>query len=261
MVPIMFVRLLQLPDEVKKGFNLSSLRFVTHGAAPCSPEVKRRMIEWWGPVINEYYGATETGACVFHTSEEALRKPGTVGKPCAGCVVKVLDERGRETAVNIPGNVFMRMDGIPDFTYHHMQDKRREVESDGLVTAGDIGYFDEDGYLFLCGRTSDMIISGGVNIYPAEVEAALTTMVGVKDCAVFGIPNVEFGETVAAYIEPQPGAYLDQVMVREHLRGRVSAYKIPQLIEFHTDLPREDSGKIFKRKLRAPYWDRLGWQI
>jgi long-chain acyl-CoA synthetase len=261
MVPTMFVRLLQLPEAVKRKYDLSSLKFVAHAAAPCSPEIKRRMIEWWGPVINEYYGATETGGCVFHTSAEALRKPGTVGKPYSGCIVKILDPQGRELPANTIGEVFMRISGFPDFTYHKLDHKRREVERAGLITAGDIGYLDEDGYLFLCDRVRDMIISGGVNIYPAEIEAALIAMPGVKDCAVFGIPDDEFGERIAAYVEPQDGARLDEGRVRAFLGTRLAAFKLPKLIRFETGLPREDSGKIFKRKLRAPYWENAGRQI
>jgi long-chain acyl-CoA synthetase len=261
MVPTMFVRLLQLPEEAKRRYDLSSLKFVAHAAAPCSAEVKRRMIEWWGPVINEYYGATETGGCVFHTSEEALRKPGTVGRAYEGCIVKILDPQGRELPPNTVGEVFMRIMGFPEFTYHKLDEKRREIERAGLITAGDVGYLDEDGYLFLCDRVRDMIISGGVNIYPAEIEAALITMPGVKDCAVFGIPDDEFGERVAAYVEPLDGVTLDEGAVRAFLRERLAAFKVPKLIRFETGLPREDSGKIFKRKLRAPHWEKAGRQI
>jgi long-chain acyl-CoA synthetase len=261
MVPTMFVRLLQLPDAIKRKYDVSSLKFVAHAAAPCPPQVKRGMIEWWGPVINEYYGATETGGCVFHTSREALRKPGTVGKPYAGCVVKILDPQGRELPPNAVGEVFMRIEGFPDFTYHKLDEKRREIERQGLITAGDIGYLDEDGYLFLCDRSRDMIISGGVNIYPAEIEAVLISMPGVKDCAVFGIPDTEFGESVAAYIEPRDGATLDREQVRAFLASRIAGFKVPKLIKFEGGLPREDSGKIFKRKLRAPYWEKTGRNI
>jgi long-chain acyl-CoA synthetase len=261
LVPTMFVRLLQLPEAIKRKHDLSSLKFVAHAAAPCSPDVKRRMIEWWGPVINEYYGATETGACVFHTSEEALRKPGTVGRPYAGCVVKILDPQGRELPPNAVGEVFMRIIGFPDFTYHKLDAKRREVERQGLITVGDVGYLDEDGYLFLCDRIRDMVISGGVNIYPAEIEAVLITMPGVKDCAVFGIPDEEYGERLAAYVEPQDGAVIDADAVQDFLKSRVAAFKVPKWIKFATGLPREDSGKIFKRKLRAPYWEKAGRRI
>jgi long-chain acyl-CoA synthetase len=261
MVPTMFVRLLRLSEAVKARYDLSSLRFVVHAAAPCPPAVKRRMIEWWGPVINEYYGGTETGGAVFHTSAEALVKPGTVGRPIEGAVVKVFDAAGRELGVNQVGELYLRIKGIADFTYHGMDDKRREVERQGLITIGDIGYVDEDGYVFLCDRARDMVISGGVNIYPAEIEAVLVTMPGVKDCAVFGIPDEDFGEALCAHIEPQVGTVLTVDDVRNFLLRHLAKYKVPKLVEFRRDLPREDSGKIFKRKLRAPYWAPAGRQI
>jgi long-chain acyl-CoA synthetase len=261
MVPTMFVRLLKLPEEVRRRYDVSSLRFVIHAAAPCPAPVKRAMIEWWGPVINEFYGATETGGAVFHTAEDALRKPGTVGRAIPGATVKILDAAGRELGPNEIGEVYMRIGGIPDFTYNRLDEKRREVERQGLITAGDVGYLDEEGYLFLCDRVRDMVISGGVNIYPAEIESVLVTMPGVKDCAVFGIPDEEFGEALCAYVEAQEGWALGADDVRAYLRPHLAAYKIPKHIEFRPDLPREDSGKIFKRKLRAPYWEGLGRQI
>src|SRR5262245_31053500 len=261
MVPTMFVRLLKLPTEVRRRYDLSSLRFVTHAAAPCPPDVKRQMIEWWGPVINEYYGGTETGGAVFHTSAEALRKPGTVGRPIDGAVVKIFDAAGKELKPGEIGEVFLRIGGFFDFTYHGMDDKRREVERAGLITCGDVGYVDAEGYLFLCDRVRDMVISAGVNIYPAEIEAVLIGMPGVQDCAVFGIPDEEYGESLAAYIELQEGATLTPDAVQAWLRERIAAYKVPKLIRFERGLPREDSGKIFKRTLRAPYWEKVGRQI
>jgi long-chain acyl-CoA synthetase len=261
MVPTMFVRLLKLPDETKRRYDVSSLQFVVHAAAPCPSEVKRQMIDWWGPVINEYYGSTETGAVVFHTSEEALRKPGTVGRPIKRAVVRIYDDEGNQLGPNQVGEVYVRINGFPDFTYNGLDDKRREIERDGLVTVGDVGYLDEDGYLFLCDRKRDMVISGGVNIYPAEIEAALIAMPGVHDCAVFGVPDEEYGECVCAHIEPEPGVDLSVEQVRNYLGGKLAHYKTPKLIEFSRELPREDSGKIFKRKLRAPYWEKAGRQI
>jgi long-chain acyl-CoA synthetase len=261
MVPTMFVRLLKLPDDVRRKFDPSSLRFVTHAAAPCAPAVKRQMIEWWGPIINEYYGGTETGGVVFHTSAEALARPGTVGKAIDGAIIRILDIAGSELGPGEVGEVFVRLGGFPDFTYNGMPERRREIERNGLITCGDVGYLDKDGYLFLCDRVRDMVISGGVNIYPAEIESVLITMPGVKDCAIFGIPDDEFGETLCACIEPQDGVAISADDVRSFLRRHVAGYKVPKLIEFHAGLPREDSGKIFKRKLRAPYWEHAGRQI
>ncbi len=261
MVPIMFNRLLKLPEAVRRRYDLSSLRFVVHAAAPCPPHEKRAMIDWWGPIIHEYYGATETGAIVVCSSLEWLDHPGTVGKAMAGCVVKVIDEAGEELPRGEVGEVVGRNLGLADFTYHGDDDKRRRAEKAGLIRPGDIGYMDGDGFLYLCDRSKDMIISGGVNIYPAEIEAELHALRGVADCAVFGIPDPEYGEAVCAVIEARPEIHLTEDDVRAHLRSRVAGYKIPRRIEFATDLPREDSGKIFKRKLREPFWEGLERRI
>jgi long-chain acyl-CoA synthetase len=212
-------------------------------------------------VIHEYYGATESGAVVHCDSHDWLANPGTVGKAADNCTVKILDAEGREVPTGGIGEVYIRNRNFPDFTYNNMDAKRREIERDGLITAGDIGYLNERGFLFLCDRAKDMIISGGVNIYPAEIEAVLHGMPGVQDCAVFGIPDEEYGEAVAAVVEPRSGTTLDAAAVRDFLRQRIAGYKLPRLVEFKRDLPREDSGKIFKRKLRDPYWENAGRRI
>jgi long-chain acyl-CoA synthetase len=261
MVPTMFVRLLRLPEEVKRSYDLSSLEWVVHAAAPCPVEVKQAMIDWWGPVVHEYYGATETGIVTFHTSDEALRKPGTVGRPLPGGTVRIHNAEGRILPPGEVGEIYLWLDGFPDFTYHGLDEKRREVGRDGLVTLGDVGYLDKDGYLFICDRARDMVISGGVNIYPAEIEMALLAMPGVRDCAVFGIPDAEFGEKLCAYIEPDPSMPLSASEVASFLRGRLADFKVPRVIEFAAALPREDSGKIIKRKLREPYWAETGRKI
>ncbi len=260
-VPTMFVRLLRLPQEVKDRYDVSSLRFVSHGAAPCAPAVKRQMIEWWGPVINEYYGATETGVVVWHGSEEAIAKPGTVGRVVPGGILRIVDEQGNDVKQGEVGEIYVRGPHLSEFTYNNDEAKRREVALGDLVTVGDIGYMDADGFLFLCDRKRDMIISGGVNIYPAEIEGALIQMPGVRDCAVFGIPDEEFGEQICAYVEPLPGAAIDAIAVRAFLGGQLARYKVPKVVEFAVALPREDSGKIFKRKLRSPYWEKAGRSI
>jgi long-chain acyl-CoA synthetase len=260
-VPTMFVRLLRLPDEVKRRYDVSSLRNVTHGAAPCPPEVKRAMIGWWGKVINEYYGATETGVVVWNTAEQALLKPGTVGKPVDGAVVRIVDEQGRDVKQGEIGEIYVQAPNLSDFTYNNADDKRREVALGELVTVGDVGYFDADGYLFLCDRKRDMIISGGVNIYPAEIESQLIHMPGVRDCAVFGIPDEEFGEAICAVVQPDGSRELGPDDVRAFLAGHLARFKLPKIVEFRDTLPREDSGKIFKRKLRQPYWEKPGRAI
>jgi long-chain acyl-CoA synthetase len=260
-VPTMFVRLLHLPEAVRRRYDVSSLERVVHGAAPCPLHVKRAMIDWWGPVIAEYYGGTETGFVTSHTTEEALRKPGTVGRALPGVTVRVYDDDGRELSPGEIGEVYTWIEGASDFTYHGMPERRREIERDGLISIGDVGYLDADGYLFLCDRKRDMVISAGVNIYPAEIEAALLALPGVRDCAVFGIPHEELGETLCAHIEPEADAALDDAAVRSFLAGRLADYKVPRLIHFATDLPREDSGKIMKRLLRDPYWEGTGRRI
>jgi long-chain acyl-CoA synthetase len=254
MVPTMFVRMLALPDEVRSRYDLSSLRRVVHAAAPCPPEVKRRMIEWLGPIIDEYYGGTETGPVVFCSSEEWLAHPGTVGRPIKHADIRIVDEDGNEVPTGESGEVYCWLNIWPDFTYENDPEKRRSVERNGLVSCGDIGYVDADGYLYLNDRRNDMVISGGVNIYPAEIEACLMSLPGVRDCAVFGIPDDEFGEALAAYVEPDERNGVTAAEVREHVRANLAAYKTPRVVELTRELPREDSGKIFKRRLREPYW-------
>ena len=258
MVPTMFVRLLRLPDDVKKKYDLSSLRFVVHGAAPCPVEVKQAMIAWWGPVINEYFGSTETGIPIWHSAEEALAKPGTVGRAIEGGKVRIFGPDGEPRGVGEIGEIYMRQTSISDFDYHHKPGARAEAGREGLISVGDVGYLDADGYLFLCDRKRDMVISGGVNIYPAEIENTLIGMDGVRDCAVFGIPDAEFGERLMACIEPETGAALTPRAVQDYLRKRLANFKVPKDIQFLDELPRESTGKIFKRKLRDPYWENKG---
>jgi long-chain acyl-CoA synthetase len=252
-VPTMFVRLLRLPDEVKAKYDVSSLVHVIHGAAPCPPEAKRQMIEWWGPVIYEYYGSTENGLVTVVTPEMAISKSGTVGAPIADNRIRILDDDNKDLPAGEIGEVYIWRPNRTDFTYHKREDARREMDVDGYLTNGDLGWLDEDGCLFLADRKNDMVISGGVNIYPAEIEKALLGMPGVKDCAVFGIPNAEFGEALAAHVELADPS-IGPEDVKSYLAGHVAKYKIPREIVFADSLPREDSGKIFKRKLREPYW-------
>ncbi len=261
MVPVMFVRLMQLPEATRRRYDLSSLRFIMHAAAPCPPDVKREMIGWWGPIIWEFYGGTEFGAITMVSSADWLAKPGSVGRAMPGATISIQDDEGRELRQGEIGEVFTRLAFYPDFTYHNAPEKRAEVERAGFVTGGDMGYLDPDGYLFLCDRKRDMVISGGVNIYPAEIEAVALALPGVKDCAVFGIPDAEFGEALMAMVEPMPGTNLSLDDVRTHLAVRLAGYKVPRRIEIRADLPREDSGKIFKRHLRDPFWASAGRKI
>ncbi len=260
MVPTMFVRLLRLAPEVRDRYDLSSLLNVSHTAAPCPPDVKRAIIEWLGPIVSEFYGSTEVGLIVGCDATEWLAHPGTVGRALAHCDIEVIGEDG-PLPIGETGEVFVRARGFSDFTYHGRDDARLEVERDGLITCGDVGFFDEDGFLYLCDRVRDMVISGGVNIYPIEIEACLLKLAGVADCAVFGIPDDEFGESIAAALKLEPNSSLGEADVRAHVRAHLAGYKVPKVITFHDELPREDSGKMFKRKLRAPYWEKAGRTI
>ncbi len=199
-------------------------------------------------------GSTETGIPIWHSAEEALLKPGTVGKAIEEGRVQIYGPDGARCGPNEIGEIFMRQTAISDFDYHRKPGARDEAGRDGLISVGDVGYLDEDGYLFLCDRKRDMVISGGVNIYPAEIENTLISLAGVRDCAVFGIPDEEFGERLCAHIEIEPGATLTAEAFRRICAAgwRISKSKD---IEFSTELPREATGKIFKRKLRDPYWD------
>jgi long-chain acyl-CoA synthetase len=261
MVPTMFIRLLKLPVAVRRKYDTSSLRHIVHAAAPCPAEAKRAMIEWWGPVIYEYYGSTEAGALTFANSADALKKTGTVGKILDGVELRFLGENGDALPQGEIGEIYSRIADSPDFTYQNKPEKRAEIERDGFITSGDVGYIDKDGYVFICDRKRDMVISGGVNVYPAEVEAALHALPGVHDCAVFGIPDDEFGEALMAVVEPQAGVTLDIADIRAQLRTSLADYKVPKHVEVQAHLPREDSGKIFKRRLRDPYWEKAGRRI
>ena len=254
LVPTMMVRLLALPQEVRDRYDVSTLTSITHAAAPCPPEVKKGCIEWFGPIVNEYYGGTETGVVVACTSEEWLAHEGTVGKAVEGCTVKILSPQGKELPPGEAGDVYMWNPGFGDFTYHGRDEDRKAIEVDGLVCLGDIGLLDEDGFLHLRDRRKDMIISGGVNIYPAEIEAVLITHPSVADCAVIGVPDDEFGEQVLAVVEPAAGAETDPDAIRAWLKERMASFKVPRTVEFDHDMPREDSGKVFKQKLRKRYW-------
>jgi long-chain acyl-CoA synthetase len=195
-------------------------------------------------------------------SREWLERPGTVGRPIHGAGVRIYDDAGRRLGAGEVGEIYTRLEFLPEFTYHGLAEKRAEIEREGFITSGDVGWLDEAGYLFLCDRKRDMVISGGVNIYPAEIEAVLIGCPGVKDCAVFGVPDGEFGEALMAVVEPQPGAPPPSVAeVRAHLARHLADYKVPRRIELRGDLPREDSGKIFKRRLRDPYWSATGRAI
>lgn len=260
MVPTMFVRLLKLPAEVRARYDVGSLQWVTHTGAPCPREVKQALMDWWGPVVYETYGGTEVGTATLSTPQDWLAHPGSVGTPTPGTRVAFYGEDGRPVPEGEIGEIYMRVSAYPDFTYLNNDAKRSSVERDGLISVGDVGYL-KDGRLYLCDRRSDMVIFGGTNVYPAEIEMVLAQCPGVRDCAVFGIPDEDFGESLAAAVEREPGAQLTEADIRYYLEARLARYKVPRRIDFHAALPREDSGKIFKRRLRDPFWQNTGRQI
>ena len=254
MVPTQFHRLLRLPDETRRRYDVASLRHVMHAAAPCPVELKRKMLDWWGPVIYEYYGASEGGGTLVRAAEW-LEKPGTVGRPWPGAGVRVLDDEGKDLPPGEVGTVFMKL--TMDFAYKGDPEKTRASRRGEWFSVGDVGWLDADGYLFLTDRKIDMIITGGVNVYPAEIEAALLAHPEVGDAAVFGVPNVEWGEEVKAVVEPAPAVVADAALAERllaHCRERLAAYKCPRTIDFTPALPRDPNGKLYKRRLRDPYW-------
>jgi len=257
LVPTMYQRLLNLPEEKRRQYDLSSVEFVASTGSPCPAGVKRAMIDWWGPVIHEAYASSETGYLAFITAEEWLRKPGSVGRPAGAAIVKIFDESGKTLRPGEIGVIYGRQPASPDFTYINNAEARSKIERDGLVTVGDMGYLDEDGYLFISGRQSDMVISGGVNVYPAEIEAVLCRMPGLADCAVFGVPDNEWGEALVAAVQPAAGQSIDERAVREFVRERMAGYKVPKFVIVEASLPREDTGKVYKRRVRDAFLARV----
>ncbi|MFD0362767.1 AMP-binding protein [Nocardia sp. GCM10030253] len=253
-VPTMLSRLLSLPAEVRHRYDVSSLTHLIHSAAPCPPAVKRAAIDWFGDALIEFYGCTEAGTITWITAAEWLEHPGSVGRGVDGSGVVVATEDGNPLPAGEIGQVFVRgADYWPSFTYLNRGDALTGPVPDYL-TVGDTGYLDNDGYLYLTGRSSEIIISGGVNIYPAEIEAAIMTNDDVEDVAVFGIPHTgDLGEAVAAHVVARPGGALSEESVRAGLAGQLADYKIPTTLRIVTSLPRDDSGKIYKRQLQQTY--------
>jgi long-chain acyl-CoA synthetase len=219
------------------------------------------MIDWWGAVFWESYGATEIGFMTMASSADALAKPGTAGRLQMGCTILILDKDGNEQPAGSIGEIYARMDAFGGFDYSNDPDSRQASEKHGHFSVGDLGWMDEDGYLFITDRKKDMIISGGVNIFPAEIEAVLMRAPFVQDVAVFGAPDLEFGEQVVAAIQPMEGWTRSKAEVINFLHEKLARFKHPRIIDFHAALPREDSGKIFKPRLRAAYWDGSGAKI
>jgi acyl-CoA synthetase (AMP-forming)/AMP-acid ligase II len=259
-VPTHFVRMLKLPQDVRDKYDVSSLKCAIHAAAPCPVPVKRAMIDWWGPVLYEYYAGTEGNGFTFITSAEWLERPGSVGRALTG-VVRVCDEEGDELPRGSEGQIFFEpTEGMVPFEYHNDAQKTADAKNKhGWSSLGDVGYEDEDGYVFLTDRKSFMIISGGVNIYPQEIENHLVTHPRVADVAVVGGPHEEMGEEVIAVIQPADmadatDAFRDELIA--YAREKLSGVKIPRRIDFMEALPRHDTGKLYKRLLRDRYWEK-----
>jgi long-chain acyl-CoA synthetase len=255
-VPTMFSRMLKLPDEVRLRYDVSSLETIIHAAAPCPVPVKEQMIEWWGPIIVEYYAATEGNGCTFCDSDEWLAHRGTVGRAVLGEPV-ILDDEGKECPVGTAGTVWFR--GATNFEYWNDPEKTAASRdpTGAMSTVGDVGYLDDDGYLYLTDRRTYMIISGGVNIYPQEAENLLVTHPKVLDAAVIGVPNDDLGEGVKAVVEPatgvEPGPDLERELIA-FCRAHLASYKCPRSVDFDPGLPRLPTGKLYKRVLRDRYW-------
>lgn len=258
-VPTMFIRMLRLPEHERLAHDLSSLKFAIHAAAPCPAWAKQAMIDWWGPILYEYYSGTELAGRTSLDSHEWMKHKGSVGRPEFGAV-HILGEDGRQLPAGEPGVVWFS--GGPPFEYHGDPQKTRQARNaEGWATYGDIGYVDGDGYLFLTDRLANMIISGGVNIYPQETENVLTQHPSVHDVAVVGVPNDEFGEEVKAVVELRHGFDGTDALAQEliaYCRDRLSALKCPRSVDFVAKLPRTDTGKLLKREVKRAYWPQAG---
>ena len=261
MVPTQFHRLLQLPDEIRAKYDCSSTRAMIHAAAPCPIHTKQAMIEWWGNSIWEYYAATEGGGTVVDANSWS-QFPGTVGKAWPGAEIKIINDDGTEALPDNQGTVFMKLGEATKFEYKGDQAKTKKerlvFDDQVYFTVGDIGYLNEEGYLFLCDRKIDMIISGGANIYPAEIESAFLMHPAVADVAVFGIPNEEWGEEVKAVIELNKNHHSSDELLAELMKfaqENLAKMKLPRSIDFIEKLPRDENGKLYKRRLRDPYWE------
>jgi fatty-acyl-CoA synthase len=264
-VPTMFTRLLKLPDDVRGRYDLSSHRLAIHAAAPCPVEVKQRMIEWWGPILGEYYAGSELNGFTWVDSATWLEHPGTVGKPLLG-TLHICDDEGHELPPGEVGIVYFELPEMP-FRYHNDEAKTRgsqHPEHGGWSRLGDVGYVDEMGFLFLTDRKDFMIISGGVNIYPQEIEDVLVVHPKVADVAVFGVPNEEFGEEVKAVVQPAEGVAPSDELAAElnaFCRDHLAHYKCPRSFDFTDELPRLPTGKLYKRLLRDAYWGKKDSRI
>lgn len=265
LVPTQFIRLLRLPDVVRQRFSGTSLVRVWHGAAPCPEQIKRDMIAWWGPCIHEYYGSTEGSVVTGISSEQWLKRPASVGQATFQTDVIILRDDGTEAATGESGTIYLRSRRGIGLRYHNDPQKTAAAHAGaGLFTTGDVGWVDAEGFVFLTDRKIDMIISGGVNIYPAEIEAILSTHPAVQDVAVIGVPDPEFGEAVKAIVQLSSGQVASESMTQtliEHCRAALAGYKLPRTIEYREHMPRTETGKLQKRLLRDPFWQGVDRRI
>jgi acyl-CoA synthetase (AMP-forming)/AMP-acid ligase II len=259
MAPTLLHRIMDLPEAVRGRHDVSSLRALVLGAAPCPFSLKQSASEYFGEVIYEFYGATETGINLLLRPEDQLRKPGSAGLPPEGQEILLLDDAGNPVPDGVPGELWARSDWLA--TYYNRPDATARSMRDGYFSVGDIAYRDAEGYYYICDRKIDMIITGGVNVYPAEVEACLHAHPDVADVAVIGVPDDSWGEAVKAVVALRPGSAAGEQELVEWCRGRIADYKRPRSVDFVSELPRDMAGKLLKRQIREPYWAGTGRQI
>jgi acyl-CoA synthetase (AMP-forming)/AMP-acid ligase II len=259
MAPTLLQRIMDLPDALRARYDVSSMRALIIGAAPCPFSLKERTHAYFGEVLIEFYGATETGVNLLLRPEEQLRKPGSAGRPPEGQEILLLDDAGNPVDDGQPGEVWVRNNYLA--TYYNKPEATAGSTRDGFFSVGDLAYRDADGFYYICDRKTDMIISGGVNVYPAEIEACLHAHPAVLDIAVIGAPDDQWGESVKALVVLQPGATVTESELIDFCRERIADYKRPRSVDFVADLPRDQAGKLLKRQIRAPYWAGAGRSI
>jgi long-chain acyl-CoA synthetase len=250
-VPTMMIRLLKLPQSIREQYDISSLKYAVSTGSACPADIKLAMINWFGPIFYESYGASEIGFMTLISSPEAIKKPGSVGKIVPGGAIKILDESKQELAPLQSGLIYVHLPMFGEFDYTNYDGESSAYTYENYTSVGDVGFLDDEGYLFINDRQKDMIISGGANIFPLEIESVLIQMDDIVDCAIFGAPDPEFGEMVVAAVQCKPTKNITLAQMHEFLDGKLARFKYPRKLDIHKQLPREDSGKIFKQKLRA----------
>jgi len=254
MAPILLKRIVDLPEAVRARYDVASMQVIVMAAAPCPMKVKEDVVRYFGPVLYEFYGSTELGMNTLLRPEDVLRKPGSCGRAAPGVELAVLDAEGQPVKRGEPGELFVkRYDGVFD-EYYKKPEATRQTQRGDWLSVGDVAWMDDEGFVYVCDRVRDMVISGGVNIYPAEIEDVLHRHPGVQDVAVFGVPDDTWGERLHAAVQPRPGTTPLAADLIEFARRHLAGYKVPRDVSFHTELPRDSAGKLLKRVLREPYW-------